>query len=92
MTKTESTMKAIENLDYKIMRVKQHEKTVFFDMVLNGVYIYGLSVVEGKNGDFISWPSRKGKDNKYYSYAFAKFSNAQQKDILDAVQTELDKT
>lgn len=88
--KSANTMPPIENLDYKILRVMQHGKTVFFDMCLNGVYVYGLTVVSGKNGDFISWPSRKGKDDKYYSYAYAKFTDAQQDDILDAVFAKLD--
>lgn len=33
------------------------------------VTIYGIRIVEGKNGKFLSMPARKGKDGTYYSHA-----------------------
>ena len=33
------------------------------------VTIYGIRLVEGKNGKFLSMPSRKGSDGNYYSHA-----------------------
>ena len=33
------------------------------------VTIYGICIVEGKNGKFLSMPSRKGSDGNYYSHA-----------------------
>ena len=33
------------------------------------VTIYGIRIVEGKNGKFLSMPSRKGSDGNYYSHA-----------------------
>ena len=33
------------------------------------VTIYGIRVVEGKKGKFLSMPSRKGNDGTYYSHA-----------------------
>ena len=33
------------------------------------VTIYGIRLVEGKNGKFLSMPSRKGNDGTYYSHA-----------------------
>ena len=33
------------------------------------VTIYGIRIVEGKNGKFLSMPSRKGNDGTYYSHA-----------------------
>ena len=64
---------------------------VLFDMELNGVTIYGCSVVEGKNGDFIGFPSKQGNDKKYYSVAYAPLSEEDQKEILAAVEAELNK-
>lgn len=70
---------------------KSNKSTVvFFDMVLNGVSIYGCRVVEGKNGDFIAFPSTKAKDGKYYNVCYADFSNEDSKMILDKVQWILD--
>ena len=33
------------------------------------VTVYGIRIVEGKNGKFLSMPSRKGNDGTYYSPA-----------------------
>ena len=44
--------------------------SVVFDMTINNVTIYNCRIVEGKNGDFVSFPSYKGNDNKYYRYAY----------------------
>lgn len=43
---------------------------IIFDMIVNDVTIYGCRLVEGKNGIFVSFPQRKGKDNKYYNIAY----------------------
>lgn len=32
------------------------------------VTIYGIRIIEGKNGKFLSMPSRKGSDGTYYSH------------------------
>jgi len=55
--------------------------TVFFDLVINGIKFYGLSIQNGKNGDFISEPSRKGKDGKYYKYYYLNLDE----DTADAI-------
>ena len=65
MKKKEATNVSI---DAKVTRANQVNDTVFFDVVINGVTIYGCKVIEGKNGDFISFPSHKGKDDKFYPY------------------------
>lgn len=63
---------------------------VVFDMVINGVTIYGCRVVEGKNSDFISFPSRLGKDNKYYNHAYIKLTNEDTKNIISQVEKALE--
>ena len=60
----------IYNLEVK--RAKEYKDTVFFDVDINGVMIYGCRFIEGKNGDFVSFPSYKGSDGKYYSHAYIK--------------------
>ena len=77
------------NVSAKVTRANQVNDTVFFDLELNGVSIYGLKVVEGSKGDFISWPSHKGKDGKYYNYAWCKLSDDQQKKIIHQVEEML---
>ncbi|MBU0759372.1 MAG: SpoVG family protein [Candidatus Omnitrophica bacterium] len=42
----------------------------FADVSFAGVFmVKGLRVVEGKNGLFVSMPSEKGKDGKWYDTA-----------------------
>ena len=73
----------------KVVRANQVEDLVFFDVEINGVTIYGCKVVEGKNGDFISFPSHKGKDGKYYNHAYIKLTDDQSKDIISQVENML---
>lgn len=44
----------------------------FIELKLDEVLIVkGLSLVEGKNGLFLSFPSSKGKDKKYYNSVYS---------------------
>lgn len=63
---------------------------VVFDVILNGINIYGCRVVEGKNGDFISFPSRKGSDGNYYAYAYVKLTEEDTKEIISQVEKKLE--
>lgn len=75
---------------FKVERVKSFDWGTTFDLVLNGVTIHGCKVAEAKNGDsFISFPSYKGRDGKYYSYIYFRFSEADQDEILKAVAEAL---
>lgn len=64
---------------------------VLFDLELNGVTIYGCSIVTSERDDseFIGFPSRKGNDGKYYSIAWAPLSDEDTADIIDAVDKKL---
>ena len=76
-------------IDAKVTRANQVENTVYFDVVINGVTIYGCKVIEGKNGDFISFPSHKGKDGKYYNHAYVKLSDDDTAGIVKQVEEML---
>lgn len=79
----------IVEVNAKVTRANQVKDTVYFDVVINGVTIYGCKVVEGKNGDFVSFPSHKGKDDKYYNHAYIKLSEEQTADIVSQVEKML---
>lgn len=72
------TEKRDEKAIYNVEVTRAHafnDETVAFDMVVNGVTIYGCVYREyknknGKPGTIISFPSHKGNDGKYYSHAF----------------------
>lgn len=85
--KENETINTITISDYKVLRaIVCKNDNVLFDLELNGVRIYGLSVIAGRNGDFIAFPQRQGKDGKYYSIAWAKLSEEDTKDILAEVE------
>lgn len=73
--------------DLKVIRAKEYKETVFFDMEVNGVTIYGCRFVEGKNGDFVSFPSYKGKDGKYYNHVYVKLDDA----MISLIDEQIDK-
>ena len=82
-------MNEIDVLSFEVSRVNQYKDTVFFDLTINGIKIYGCTVVEGKKGDFISFPSKKGKDDKWYSIVYARLSNSDQDIILSEIEKQL---
>lgn len=76
---------------FSVDRVKVFEgehESVIADITLNGIKIYGVNVVEGTNGDFLSFPARKGSDGKYYSIAYAALSKEDQADIIAEIEKQ----
>lgn len=82
--------------EYKIevTRAKELESgDIALDLVVNGVSIYGAFYVtrevDGKEASFLSFPSRKGSDGKYYKYVYFPMNDAQlaklEKDIEAAI-------
>jgi len=90
MKKKETTSReSIKVREFEVKNVNQYKDTVFFNLVINGVIIYGCRVVEGQKGDFISFPSKKGNDGKYYNHAFAALSEEDAGKILAEVEKQL---
>lgn len=84
--KSVSTVQSVE-----VVRAKSFDNGgVVFDMTINGVSIYNCRVVEGKNGDFVSFPSRKGSDGNYYSHAYIKLTDEDTKKIVGLVEKALE--
>ena len=70
----------------EILRARQFDWGVSFSMMLNGITIHNCTVGLTKNGDnFISFPSYKGKDGKWYSYVYFRFSPEDLEMVLDMV-------
>lgn len=90
-TKTKENEKTM-NYDVKVTRAKEvKEGIVAFDMVVNGVTIYGCWYREGKDkkGEeyrMISFPSHKGADDKYYNYTWFKIEDDVKEDIIAQLQ------
>jgi stage V sporulation protein G len=64
----------------------------FADVSFAGVFIVkGIKVVEGKNGLFVSMPSEKGKDGKWYNIAHPltrEFRDSLNEIVLQAYEEE----
>lgn len=89
-TKNTEEKKTIKVDSFKVTRAHEFEnKNVAFDLELNGVNYYGLTVVKGRNGDFISFPQRKSGE-RYYSYYWIPFSDEDAEKIMDEVYNALD--
>ena len=72
----------------EVTRAKELDNCIMFDMIVNGVQIYGcsyrtLSRKDG-SGDFakIGFPSRKGKDGKYYNECYFKVTD----ELVDVIE------
>lgn len=89
--KNNKEQEEVKDNDIKVEHVRDTDKYgVFFDMHVNGVAIYGCSWIEGQRNDgteyrFVSFPSHKGKDGKYYNYAYVKLSE----NDLDSIEKVL---
>ncbi len=84
--KSESAVQSVE-----VVRAKSFDNGgVVFDVIINGVSIYNCRVVEGKNGDFISFPARKGSDGNYYSHAYIKLTDEDTQKIVGLVEKALE--
>lgn len=65
------------------------EGRVKFDMLVNGVYLYGLNLIEGQKGPFVSFPQWKSDSitnedgsPKYFKYCYFKITDEMTKDII----------
>lgn len=93
--KTNETQECLKVSSFEVLRARYLEGKqgkggcAFFDLELNGIKIYGMKVVEGKNGDFVAFPTREGKDGKYFSICWARLSDEDQKKIIEAVEKSL---
>ena len=71
VNKKNTTKAATKNDKYSIENMRAVDncgKTLaFFTLDVEGVKIYNLTLVDGKKGVFVGFPSKQGKDGKYYS-------------------------
>ena len=83
-------------LDIKVTRAKDFSEdgktTIAFDMVVNGVTIYGCYYREGTKKDgseyaMVAFPSRKdAKSEKYYNHAYVKLSDDDVENIASQIE------
>ena len=86
----ETKRETVDVRSVEVSRVRETKNgTVFFTLTLNGVTIYDCRAMEGKNGDFVAFPSEKGSDGKYYSKVYAALSEEDNDAIIAEVEKQL---
>lgn len=89
--KNEAPCIEIRTLEVKNVRVVGKDDYVFMTLVINGVTVNNCSVKQTKDGeDFVSFPSYKGSDGKWYSTVYCKLSDEDSTKILEEVQKQID--
>ena len=91
--KTETETKTENKTVYEVKVTRVHvvkENTYAFDMVCNGISIYGCYLNQGTKKDgseysIINFPSQKGKDGKFYNFCWFPISEELQKDIENQI-------
>ena len=54
------------------------------------VEIYGCRIINGREGEFVAFPQRKGKDGRYYKHAYVQLTDDQTDEIVSAVYDALE--
>ena len=71
---------------YSVRRAKEfNDGGIVFDLNVDDITIYGCRVIQGKKGDFVAFPQRKGGDGKYYSYVYLALTEEETQEILEKV-------
>lgn len=86
------TKKELVKHSFTVERVHVFEDgSVTFNMVIDGyVRVYGLRIYDGRDGKpFISFPSRKGKDDKYWNHVYCPLSPEDVESIARQVQEQM---
>lgn len=95
--KSSKRSSGITSLNYEVQHAIQFDNgNIGFGLYLKdfNITLYNMVIVNGENDsgeyEFISFPQREGSDGKYYKYYYMPLSDKLQKEIIDAVYSELD--
>ena len=80
--------------DHKLSVERVHQfddGSITFNLTVDGfVNIYGCRIYDGKEGKpFISFPSRKGNDGKYWNHAYIKLTDEETEDVARQIEEKL---
>ena len=87
-TNNEVQTKKVGNITFGILRTNTTKNgNTFFDIIINGVTIYGCVIVDSAAGSFVSFPAKEGKDGKWYKHVYIKLSDEEEQAVIDAVDS-----
>lgn len=79
---------ATANINIEVTRAHEFKSgDISFDCIVNGINLYSLTYINENpekhiDKPFISFPSRKGSDGKYYNFCYFKVTD----EIQDAIE------
>ena len=78
----------------EVSRAKELDSgDIALDLIVNGVSIYGAFYVtrevDGKETSFLSFPSRKGSDGKYYKYVYFPMNDQQLSQLEKGIEAAI---
>lgn len=86
----------VVNASYEVKVLKVNaikQGTYAFDMIVNGITIYGCwyreGVKNGKEWSMISFPSKKASNDKYYNHVFFPISDSLKSAIVSQMESLL---
>lgn len=89
--KAKEATKGLKNFDVTITRAYELKSgDILFDAIINEITLYGMGVKKSEKGDWISFPSRKGADDKYYKHFWLNLDEKQTDELIQAVFDKLD--
>ena len=89
--KQDSKKEFLRIVDCEIVRAVNNDYGVFFDMKINGIKINGCSLMQTKDEGkvFIAFPSKQGKDKKYYPVVSAFISDDDTQKIIKMIDEKI---
>ena len=90
------TSKKFEVTECEVLKARQFKNSrIGFDLKINGITIYSMIAFPYKDKDGntawgISFPQRKGSDNKYYNEVYFYVDDALRKDLLEQIDKLLE--
>lgn len=86
----ERTFTKVESFSVKNSR-EWDNGSVTTTLTLNGITIYNVRIMQthDSNHEFLSFPSRKGNDGKYYPYVYVSLSDEDTEKIIEAIDEDL---
>lgn len=84
---TRNNQEQVQITSLRVLRASEYKETTFLDLEVNGVKIYGCRFINGKNGNFVAFPSHKGQDGQYYNIAYVPLTE----DHVNQIDEQLDK-
>lgn len=91
MKKDDKKVKTLKITDCEIVRAVNNDYGVFFDVKLNGIKINGCSLQQTKDEGkvFVAFPSKQGKDKKYYPVVSAYISDDDTQKIINLIDAKI---